>query len=264
MADIAPNLTDNTAELEAILEILQNKAAGSIQLPELTNPGSAEHLLLDKELIDGQGNKIIGEMPIISLPQPNISVNANGVISVMTPPVQGYINASFPSFASKQLSTQAGRVIIPKPIPQIAVDTGVYTTGQIVIDGDDDLIASNIKNGVSIFGVEGTYGKPSHVKITCFIQDSGAIMTIRGSVRYIDTSGNIQVLNLNQQESVEFDVPYLSAIEILSTYNHKLEPTFTSPTMPMTLQSSRHSSDDRQYISHFIIRGDVIANLYNA
>jgi hypothetical protein len=63
MADTIPNLTNNTAELDAVLKILQNKAAGSIQLPELTNPGVAEDLLPNKQLIDGDGNRVDGAMP---------------------------------------------------------------------------------------------------------------------------------------------------------------------------------------------------------
>ena len=53
------NLTNNTAELQAILDLLQDKING-VQLPTLENEGTADDLALGKELIDSFGNKIVG------------------------------------------------------------------------------------------------------------------------------------------------------------------------------------------------------------
>lgn len=57
------NLTNNTTELQAVLEILENKATGAV-LPELSNEGTAADLLEGKEFIDGQGNKIVGTLSL--------------------------------------------------------------------------------------------------------------------------------------------------------------------------------------------------------
>ena len=53
------NLTNNTTELQEILEILQGKVTG-IVLPELSNEATPADLMVGKELIDGLGNKIVG------------------------------------------------------------------------------------------------------------------------------------------------------------------------------------------------------------
>ena len=56
------SILNNTAGLQRVLETLQNKASGTV-LPELNNEGTAVDLLINKELIDGNGNIIIGSMP---------------------------------------------------------------------------------------------------------------------------------------------------------------------------------------------------------
>ena len=54
------NILNNTTSLQEVLEALQNKAVGGIELPELTNEGTAADLLSGKQLIDGEGNIVTG------------------------------------------------------------------------------------------------------------------------------------------------------------------------------------------------------------
>lgn len=42
-------------------------AGGGVELPELTNPGTAEDLLAGKELIDGEGNIVKGTIPVVQM-----------------------------------------------------------------------------------------------------------------------------------------------------------------------------------------------------
>ena len=84
------------------------------QLPTLTNPGTSSDLLSGKELIDQNGNKVIGT-----------------------------------------IQTKSSQIITPGTTDQ-TINSGVYLTGAQTIKGDANLIASNIKSGVSIFGVTGT------------------------------------------------------------------------------------------------------------
>lgn len=59
------NILNNTTSLQEVLEALQNKAApGDVELPELTNEGTALDLMLSKELIDSDGNKVVGSFTI--------------------------------------------------------------------------------------------------------------------------------------------------------------------------------------------------------
>ena len=58
--------TDNTVNTQAdliqqIKAALEEKAAG-VQLPELSNPGSANDLLAGRQMIDGYGNVVTGSI----------------------------------------------------------------------------------------------------------------------------------------------------------------------------------------------------------
>ena len=81
-----------------------------------------------------------------------ISINSNGLItsSVGT---SGYLSNGMSK--TLQLSTQGSKTITPGRYNQTAIDSGKYTTGAIRVSGSSNLTASNIKNGVNIFGVTG-------------------------------------------------------------------------------------------------------------
>ena len=87
---------------------------------------------------------------------PSVSVSSSGLITASATQTAGYVTAGTKS-ATKQLTTQAAKTITPSTSEQTAVASGVYTTGAITVKGDSNLVAGNIKSGVSIFGVNGTY-----------------------------------------------------------------------------------------------------------
>jgi hypothetical protein len=55
------------------------------------------------------------------------------------------------------IASQGAKTITPSTSNQTAISAGYYTTGDITVNGDSNLIAENIKSGVSIFGVAGSY-----------------------------------------------------------------------------------------------------------
>ena len=127
---------------------------------------------------------------------PAITVNANGLIAATVTQIAGYV-ATGTKTATSQLAFQAAKTITPTTTSQIAVSSGYYTGGNITVaaipstyvkpsytkaattytptttnqtisagtyltgaqtvKGDANLVASNIKSGVSIFGVTGNY-----------------------------------------------------------------------------------------------------------
>lgn len=125
-------------------------------LPALTNPGTAADLLSGKQLIDRDGNILTGSMESVSHPNPSISVSSSGLITASHTQDSGKVTGGITS-TTRQLTTQAGRTITPGTSQQTAVASGRYTTGAVYVAGDSDLVASNIKSGVNIFGVTGTY-----------------------------------------------------------------------------------------------------------
>ena len=89
-----------------------------------------------------------------------------------TMPNRGAINYSLPVQGSyiipdgwhsgsgkvtQSLSTQAGATITPGKSNKLLCGSNKWTTGDIWVQGDTDLVAGNIKNGVNLFGVNGTY-----------------------------------------------------------------------------------------------------------
>lgn len=127
---------------------------------------------------------------------PSITVNTSGLITASATQTAGYVSEGTKS-STKQLTTQAAKTVTPSTSSQTAVASGVYTTGAVTvaaipstyvkpnttksattytpstsnqtiaagtycsgvqtIKGDTNLVADNIKSGVSIFGVNGTY-----------------------------------------------------------------------------------------------------------
>lgn len=87
---------------------------------------------------------------------PSISVSTAGLITASATQSAGYVSAGTKS-ATKQLTTQAEKTVTPSTSEQTAVASGVYTTGDVKVKGDANLLAENIKSGVSIFGVSGSF-----------------------------------------------------------------------------------------------------------
>lgn len=60
-------LKQNTATIQELLNTINSLPdAGGVELPELTNEGTAADLLVGKELVDGDGNKVTGTFTIDS------------------------------------------------------------------------------------------------------------------------------------------------------------------------------------------------------
>jgi hypothetical protein len=74
------------------------------------------------------------------------------------------------------------KTITPSTTNQIAVSSGYYTSGDITVAGDENLVADNIKSGVSIFGIEGSYeGTGSGGEPDYSVEDSIITRTIAGA-----------------------------------------------------------------------------------
>ena len=157
---------------------------------------------------------------------PSISVSSSGLITAsvsgtqsITPTVTaGYVSngtagtITVSGSATKQLTTQAAQTITPGTSDK-TIASGRYLTGTQTIKGDANLVAGNIKNGVSIFGVAGSYegsggssggGETCSVTITpagtatVYYVCNGQIITenmIGGTKTFIVTKNTIMVIH---------------------------------------------------------------------
>lgn len=97
-----------------------------------------------------------GNSPRVEVATPMIDVSAGGLITATTEQEKGYVSGGTKS-ATQQLTTQGAATITPTTTNQTAVASGRYTTGDVVVSGDANLVPENIAEGVSIFGVQGTH-----------------------------------------------------------------------------------------------------------
>lgn len=109
----------------------------------------------------------VNAMPTATQATPAITVGSDGLITASATQSAGYVAAGTKS-ATEQLTTQAAKAVTPTTSEQTAVDSGVYTTGAVKVAGDANLIAENIKSGVSIFGIAGAFAGASEIKIGTF------------------------------------------------------------------------------------------------
>lgn len=97
-----------------------------------------------------------GNSPRVEVATPMIDVSAGGLITATTEQEKGYVPGGTKS-ATQQLTTQGAKTVTPGTSNQTAVASGRYTTGDVVVSGDANLVPENIAEGVSIFGVTGTH-----------------------------------------------------------------------------------------------------------
>ncbi len=94
-------------------------------------------------------------IPTVAQAVPSISVSDAGLITATATQNAGYVAQGTQS-ATQQLTVQGAQTITPGTAVQ-TIAAGRYLTGAQTIQGDANLTAGNIKDGVSIFGVQGTY-----------------------------------------------------------------------------------------------------------
>lgn len=97
-----------------------------------------------------------GNSPRVEVATPMIDVSAGGLITAKTEQEKGYVSGGTKS-ATHQLTTQGAKTVTPTTVEQVAVASGRYTTGDVKVAGDANLVPENIAEGVSIFGVQGTH-----------------------------------------------------------------------------------------------------------
>ncbi len=104
---------------------------------------------------DGLSKVTVKAMPTATQATPSITVGTDGKITASATQAAGYVAAGTKS-STKQLTTKGADIITPGTTNQ-TIAAGTYCSGTQTIKGDTNLTADNIKSGVSIFGVEGSY-----------------------------------------------------------------------------------------------------------
>lgn len=95
------------------------------------------------------GSKLTGTMTNRGAISQKLSANGSYTVPA------GWHNGS--GKVTQSLTTQGGKTVTPTTSNQTACAANRWTTGNIVVAGNANLKAANIKNGITIFGIRGTF-----------------------------------------------------------------------------------------------------------
>lgn len=150
------NLNNNTAQLENLLAKVN-------ALPEASNgTDTSDATATSGDILSGKtayvnGEKITGNMPTATQATPTVSLNTStGLITATATQTAGYVIEGTKS-ATLKMAVQASTIVTPRTTNKTVVSADTYVSGDIIVVGDANLVAENIKSGTSIFGVTGTY-----------------------------------------------------------------------------------------------------------
>ena len=234
-------LRQNTTTIQNLLNTINSlPEAGGVELPELSNEGSAAELFAGKELIDGNGEKVTGTFTIdselstqdslITQIQTALQNKASASEPVLqtktaTPttsaqnitPDSGYdglskvtVNA-IPSTYVKPTATKAATTYTPTTSNQ-TIAAGTYCSGVQTIKGDANLKAENIAEGVSIFGVAGTHSGAEDLSTELTTQENliSQLSTILDS-KASGGSGGSSCVSISVDNQMETSVYYFDS-----------------------------------------------------
>ena len=164
--------------LEDDITITDSSSSPSLQSKTNIDPTTSSQTITADYGYDGLSSVQINAMPSGSATTPATTITANPSITVssgglitatasatqsVTPTVSaGYVSSgtagtiTVSGSNTSQMTVKAATTYTPTTSNQ-TIASGTYLTGTQTIEGDADLVAGNIKDGVTIFGVTGTY-----------------------------------------------------------------------------------------------------------
>lgn len=153
---IDSELNEQDDLIAQIQSALESKASATPTLQsKIVTPSTSSQIVEPDSGYNGLSSVIVNAMATATQATPSISVNSSGLITASATQTEGYVTSGTKS-ATKQLTTQAATTYTPTTTNQ-TIAKGTYCSGVQTIKGDANLKAENIAEGVSIFGVEGTY-----------------------------------------------------------------------------------------------------------
>lgn len=130
---------------------------------------------------------------------PSISVSTSGLITASATQSAGYVSSGTKS-ATKQLTTQVAQQIKPGTSNQ-TIASGTYLTGAQTVLGDTNLISENIKEGVTIFDVLGSF--------------AGSGGSLPGGIRKLATGSFTPTSNQSTLQTIDHNLGVIPDIFVL-------------------------------------------------
>lgn len=208
------------------------------------------------------GEKKTGSAQSVERGTPSISVDAGtGHITASCSQAGGIVEAGTTS-TSYQMATQGAQSILPS-VSYKYIPAGTFLTGMQTIQGDINLQPGNIKAGISIFGVTGSYAAhaaggsftgngsgsvtlpfemsepPTHVAVICEGSYTGMGLNVWGALYIAHDAGTTFALftKTDQVGETTFD-----------TNSRRASLTLASDGVTMALNNSRVFAIDKTYL----------------
>ena len=131
--------------------IVMENGGNPVLQTKSVSPATSEQTITPDSGYDGMSSVIVKAMPSGALSTPTVS--SSGLVTAQVG-TSGYISSG--TKKTLQLTTKGAATITPGTSDQ-TIASGTYLTGAQTFKGDANLVAGNIKSGVSIFGVAGSF-----------------------------------------------------------------------------------------------------------
>ena len=198
-----------------------------------------------------KGTKYTGTIATVEGPTPDISVSSDGLIAVSVSNPKGYQAGSTTKTATQQLTTKGATTITPSSASQIAVNSGVYTTGKITVSAVPTETKKITANGtyspsagkyfssveVAIAGDTPTYQSKTispSTSVQTVTADSGydalsdvTVNAIQTETKSVTSNGTYKPTNGKYFSSVTVNVPS----ETFNTQTKTVTPTESTQTI---------------------------------
>ena len=198
-----------------------------------------------------KGTKYTGTIATVEGPTPDISVSSDGLIAASVSNPKGYQAGSTTKTATQQLTTKGATTITPSSASQIAVNSGVYTTGKITVSAVPTETKKITANGtyspstgkyfssveVAIAGDTPTYQSKTispSTSVQTVTADSGydalsdvTVNAIQTETKSVTSNGTYKPTNGKYFSSVTVNVPS----ETFKTQTKTVTPTESTQTV---------------------------------
>ena len=146
------DLSNNNASLQAILSTINNlpehEEVEIVLQSKTVSPSTTAQTIIPDEGYTGLNSVVVNAAPTQSK---TITPSAS---TQTVSPDSGYYGLS--NVVVNAAPTQSKTITPGADAQTVSPDSGYYGLSNVVVNGDTNLKASNIKNGVNIFGVTGT------------------------------------------------------------------------------------------------------------
>lgn len=175
-----------------------------------------------------KGTKYTGTIATVEGPTPDISVSSDGLIAASVSNPKGYQAGSTTKTATQQLTTKGATTITPSSASQIAVNSGVYTTGKITV--------SAVPTETKKITANGTYS-PSTGKYFSSVEVAIAGDTPTYQSKSISPSTSIQTVTADSGYDALSDV----TVNAIQTETKSVTPT--TSTQKVTPTSGKYLTE---------------------